>query len=85
MSTKIEKAVKKLEQNESIWFYYGYSYTVNVNAEYSSDDEPEYSISYHQGEMPAFDNESYSSIEELAKAALELQPDLRKWKLIEIR
>jgi len=82
---KIQKAIKKLEQNESIWFEYGHpadDYIASVNAERYTfpDGDSSYIISYHKGEMPAFGGESYSSIEELAKAALELQPDLRKWK-----
>jgi len=81
----VKKAVKKLEENESMWFEYGHTdddYTASVSAENYNlpDGDTYYIISYHKGEMPAFGCDSFYTIEELAKAALELQPDLRKWR-----
>ena len=40
-------------------------------------------ISYHKGEMPAHESRSFASLDALITAMREVEPDLRKWRLIE--
>jgi hypothetical protein len=87
MATKLEKAIQKLEKHEAVWIKYGHpsdQYSANVVAEKHAlpDGKPLYAITFHKYDLPAFDSTSYSSIEELAKAVLSLQSDLRRWRAL---
>lgn len=54
-----------------------------IASEYRDDQtgEIEYSISYHDGEMPAFNGETFSTVEPLIVAMRKIEPDLRKWQI----
>ena len=80
-ASKIQKAIKKLQQG--VWFYYGhpndgYIASAAIDRDWHTG-EMVNGISYHKGEMPAFDGERFDTAEELAQQCLRLQPDLRRW------
>ncbi len=82
---RIQKATKKLEQSEFVWFEYGYgsdNYIASVAANQVEMDGKHNTITFHKGQMPAFNGENFDTVEALAAKCLELQPDLRKWRTI---
>jgi len=76
---------KKVKQNidAGLWTEYGADdYIASANWQPPDYDQDEYYyISYHHGQMPAFQTATFSTIEQLIAAMREIQPDLRKWKL----
>ena len=79
---KLQKATKKLEQAEFVWFGYGHGsdgYTASVAANQADMDGTHNTISFHKGRMPAFNSESFDTVADLAAKCLTLQPDMRKW------
>lgn len=81
---------KRIEQNlgRGLWTYYGHpddDYTAAVGYGHNPDDGSEYFyISYHHGEMPAFNTECFDTVEALIAAMRKAEPDLRKWRLTEL-
>ena len=78
---------KKLENNDSVWTYYGHpddDYVAVAEHGYGMIGNDEYGeyfvIHYHKGLMPAFSSEELSSLEELEAKLRAFEPDARKWK-----
>ena len=82
-------ASKKVENlkgsgDAGIWACYGYpedNYIAAVSyhdPDYDTDGM--YVITFHCGEMPAFDSEVFATAETCEARMRELEPDLRKWK-----
>jgi hypothetical protein len=79
-------ASKKVKDNvgSGLWADYGHP-DDNYIASASEVLDPEsgergYAISYHHGEMPAFNADEFETLDELEAAMRKLQPDLRKWR-----
>ena len=81
-------ATKRVTDNldRGMWADYGHpedGYFAAVGRTEARDEEP-YFISYHKGAMPAFDGEVFATVDELEAAMREIEPDLRKWRLVEL-
>ena len=79
-------ASKKIDQNieQGLWANHGHpddDYVARAGFTDIVDEQP-YFISFHQGEMPAFNGWLFSTEDELEKGMRKLQPDLRKWRLV---
>lgn len=73
---------KKIENNidTGLWSYYSDDHVaVASHQQPDIDQDGVFVISYHHGEMPAFNSEQFATLDELEAKMRELQPDLRKW------
>jgi hypothetical protein len=81
-------ASKKVRDNVSLdsgmWAYYGHpddDYTANAEGFINPETgERGFVISYHHGEMPAFNSEGFDTLDDLEAAMRKVEPDLRKWR-----
>ena len=56
-------------------------------AQYYNDREfwpASFNISYHKGQMPMYDSQTFYSLEDLIETMRRVEPDLRKWRLCEV-
>lgn len=77
---------KRIKDNieRGLWTEYGNGYIASVGWQPPDFETDEcYYISYHQGEMPAFNSERFKTITALILAMRKIEPDLRKWILAE--
>lgn len=75
---------KRVENNIERGLFCDYSghYTA-VASEIETEDGFTYHLSYHDGEMPAFNAMTFDTLAALITEMRKTEPDLRKWKLIE--
>ena len=74
---KVEKAMARVKRDDR-WFEYGHpndNYIASIGVEGNSA-----WLSLHKGLMPPFSVKS-GTLEEMVEKALDLQPDLRRWKV----
>lgn len=81
-----QTASKRVLDNidRGFWVEYGYpddDYSASTHRERDPDGRDEFKISYHKGDMPAFNTENFSTIEALIMAMRKIEPDIRKWRL----
>ena len=67
--------------DRGMWCAYAGHYVASAS-EYRDEEtgRVKYVISYHDGDMPAFNSETFGSVAAIIAAMREVQPDLRKWK-----
>ena len=78
---------QKLADNvdRGLWSCYGHPADyVAVASSVDTYTGTEYQIRYHQGEMPAFAADRYTTLAELEAAMRKVQPDMRRWRLVDI-
>ena len=71
------KKVKNAMGYGGLWVEYGDGYSASVD---QNMDDGLYYISYHKGEMPAFNTEVVKTLDELETKMRKVEPDLRKWQ-----
>ncbi len=72
---------KRVQDNldRGLWAEYGGEYIAAVG----EDGDGEYNLSFHRAGMPAHKSQSFASLDALIAAMREVEPDLRKWRLVE--
>lgn len=73
---------KRLQNNidSGLWAHYGHPNDDYIAAVGPSQESGDFIMTFHHGEMPAFNGETFKTLDELETHMRELEPDMRKWR-----